>query len=530
MKSVNSNRMKDTGDEKMLNVSDSSKNPDESDLTTKPSDANINKVDNDDGDTGNLVKVDAKQEKNAKRKGRKPCSTKPSEPTHIDSDKEDEIIFRKADKETDGSRGLGKDAHNSLDEDPCASLQEEPPLPLPEVLESEVNLSCLSPNKGLRGESLSKVEVGGSEKRDTLAQELPLVDSAFKKAIDGTSRTEPERHIEQKTLNLDQEDEPSMESAPTEDRDSGNKQQKRSRKKENFVQEHESSENYDVTAAHGGSDLEIEAREFPRNLGKEDEHEPSKDLISPTLSMYRVSPKLSDGNNDSERVSGKEKTNLAQEDVAPVSMKVDDEIDDFEDKPQRRSEKKAVCTKKEISRVTKGNMLKGKEGKGTSKIDTEDNSEEVKELTQSPKEGDGSDSETKPLVRSGKEITSGRRGHSLKKSGGRSLKKSSALDVLETRVSNKRFETTNNEGNISESQTDGDGSGSETKGKEKTSRPVGQPSKKSGKAYVSEGHKEGKLNKDNNFSEENNQRIGPVKNKEVRVFSRSNAKDDGQVL
>lgn len=73
------------------------------DLTTKPSDANINKVDNDDGDTGNLVKVDAKQEKNAKRKGRKPCSTKPSEPTHIDSDKEDEIIFRKADKETDGS-------------------------------------------------------------------------------------------------------------------------------------------------------------------------------------------------------------------------------------------------------------------------------------------------------------------------------------------------------------------------------------------------------------------------------------------
>lgn len=491
VKSINSNGVTDT-DGESLNVSDSLKKPDESNLSMKPLDMNTKKVDKDDLDTGNLVKVDGKQGRTARRRGRKPCSTKASEPSCIDSDKEAEVICQKAsDKETDGLPVLGKDTNDPLDEDSRASLdKEEPPLPLPEMLDGEVNVSSLSPDKSVPDESPSK-KVGVSKKKDALAQELASVDSALKNAIDGTSgmEIEPERHLEKEKLNSAQEA-LSMDSAPAEAADvSSDSEIKQPEKKENFVQEHESQNLHAVTTAgaDGDSDLEINAQELPRknkgDSGQEDE-----------LTEDAISPKLSDGSGDSEKLSRKEQVNLSQ-DAEPVLLKVDDELSDFKDQPRRRPGKKAVRTKKATSCIMKGDMLKGK---GKSKIGTEENSDEEEEQTQSAKEGDGRESGTRPLVQSGKEITSGRRG--------RPLKKSDKVDVRETKRSNKKHETTN-EGNRSGSQTDGNESGSETKvllqsGKEETSIPLGQPLKKSGKKYVSEqklsGKKEDKtiVNKD----------------------------------
>ncbi|KAL8090124.1 uncharacterized protein LOC141697242 isoform X2 [Apium graveolens] len=485
VKSINSNGVTDT-DGESLNASDMLKKPDEGSLSAKPLDMNTEKVDKDDLDTESLVKVDAKQEGTAKRGESKPCSTKASEPSCIDSDKEAEDICQKAsDKETDGLPVLRKDTHDLLDGDSRASLdKEEPPLPSPEMLDGEVNVSSLSPNNSVPEKSPSKM-AGVSMEKDALAQELASVDSALEKAIDGTNgmEIEPERHPEKKKLNLAQEDSLSMDSAPAEAADVNTDSEiKPPEKKENFSQEHESSKNIRAAAADGDSDLEINAEELPMknkgDSGQEDE-----------LSEEVISPKLSDRSGDSDKQSGKEKVNLLQ-DVEPVSPKVDDELSDFKDKPRRRPGKKALRTKKATSSVMKGDVLKGK---GKSKIAAEENSDKEEEPTQSSEEGDFRESGTKPLVQSGKEITSGRRG---------APKKSDKVDVRETNLSNKKHETTN-EGNGSDLQADENESGSETKallqsGKEDTSIPVGQPLKKLGKGHVSEaklsGKKEDKTN------------------------------------
>lgn len=517
VKSINSN-VTDTVDGEILNVSDLLKNPDEGNLSKKPLDTNTKKVDKDDLDTKNLVKADVKQERTAKKRGRKPCSTKASEPSYIDSDKEAEVICQKAsDKETDRSPVLGKDTCDQLEEDSHASPdKEEPPLPLPEVLDGVVNAPSLSPNKSVPDESPSE-KVGVSKKKDALAQELASVDSALKIVIDGTSGTEiePERHLEKKKLNLAQEDALSVDSAPAEAADVNTdleiKPQNRSEKKENFAEEHESSKNLHsvvAAAADGNSDSEINAQELPRKNKGDSGQEDDEDLLS---------SKLSNGSCDSGKLSGKERVNLSQ-DVEPVSLKVDDEISDFKDKPQRRSGKKAIRTKKATSCVMKGNML---EGRGASKIDTEENNDEEEELTESAKEGDGSELETKPLVQSGKVLTSGRRG--------RPLKKSDKVDVLETNLSNKKHETTNKEGNGKDLQTDGNESGPEEEerlqsGKEKTSIPAGRPLKNSGKGYVSEaklsGKKEDKtnMNKDSPQKGHSKRTVHSKRKREVQIF------------
>ncbi|KAK1382787.1 hypothetical protein POM88_020522 [Heracleum sosnowskyi] len=489
-KSVNNNGVTDTVDGEILNVSDLLKKPDEANLSTKPLDTNTKKVDKDDLDTGNLAKVDAKQERTTKKRGRKPYSTKATEPSYIDGDKEAEASV----EETDGSPVLVKDTHDQLDEDLHASPnKEEPPRSLPELLDGEVNVSSLSPNKSVPDESPSE-KVGVLKKKDALAQELASVDSAPKNITDGTSGTEiePERHLENKNLNSAQEDAPSVDSAPAEaadvNTDSEIKPQNQSEKKENFAEEHEPSKKLPsviAAAADGNSDSEINAQELSRknngDSGQDDEL--SEDLLS---------PKLSDRSCDSEKLSGKEKVNLSQEDVEPVSLKVDDEISDLKEKPQRRPGKKAIRTKKGTSCIKKGNML---EGGGASKLDTEENNVEEEELTQSAKEGDRSELATKPLVQSSREIASGRKG--------RPLKKSDKVDVLETNLSNKKHEMTNKEGNRRDLQTDGNESGSETEallqsGKEKTSIPAEKTRKKSGKGYVSDtklsGKKEVKTN------------------------------------
>ncbi|XP_063943550.1 sister chromatid cohesion protein PDS5 homolog C isoform X2 [Daucus carota subsp. sativus] len=487
---------------------------DDNSLSTEPLNTNINKEDKDDIDTVNLGEVDNKQERTEKKRGRKPCSPKPSEPSRIGCDIETEIICQKASDKANSSPSHNQDVPISLDKDARASPdKEELPFSPPEMLDSKVKVS-LSPSKSLSKES-SRKKVGVSKEKDTLAQELASVDSALKKAIDGTSSTEGKldsalkkvidgtsstegklkTNVEKKKLSLALEDALSMDSAPEEaaevNSDSEIKPQKQSGKRENFVQEHQSGNNlFSDTAAtaDGGSDLDIEAKGLPRKNGgdsdQEDEH--PEGLISP-----------SGGSNDSEKVSGKKKVNLAQEDEEPVSQKVDDKIRDF-----KRSGKKAIRTKKATSRVKKGNMLKRR---GTSKTDTKDDSDKEEELALSASEGDERDSEAKPLVQSGKEVTSGRRGRPPKKS----------IKVIV-------------------SETDEDGSDSDTKvslhsDKEKTSKPVGQSLKNSGKGNVSEaklpGKKENKTNMDKDSRKKDaTKRTVLDKNKQEKILSQSQTK------
>lgn len=163
----------------------------------------------------------------------------------------------------------------------------------------------------------------------------------------------------------------------------------------------------------------------------------------------------------------------------------------------------------ETSCTMKGKMLMGR---GTSTICCEDRSDEEKEFT-----------------RSGK-MTSGCRGQPLKKSG--------KMDVLETMLSNTKHETTNEEGDKSNSPEDGDGRSLEAKaevpvGKEKTSRSMVQHLKKSGKSSVSEakllGKKVDETNMDKDISKKDiSERSVCVKKIKEKVLSQSDAKDDGQ--
>ncbi|WOG87834.1 hypothetical protein DCAR_0207066 [Daucus carota subsp. sativus] len=230
---------------------------DDNSLSTEPLNTNINKEDKDDIDTVNLGEVDNKQERTEKKRGRKPCSPKPSEPSRIGCDIETEIICQKASDKANSSPSHNQDVPISLDKDARASPdKEELPFSPPEMLDSKVKVS-LSPSKSLSKES-SRKKVGVSKEKDTLAQELASVDSALKKAIDGTSSTEGKldsalkkvidgtsstegklkTNVEKKKLSLALEDALSMDSAPEEaaevNSDSEIKPQKQSGKRENF--------------------------------------------------------------------------------------------------------------------------------------------------------------------------------------------------------------------------------------------------------------------------------------------------------
>lgn len=528
MKSL-SNGMTEIGNEEMSNASDSSKKPDESNPSNKSLDVNTSNVDTEDIHTGKVGKVDTKQVKIAKRRGRKPRSTKPSNSSLIESYNEAEVTCQKvSDKGAEESPDPGKDAHTSIDEDshvdPDASPEKEQlPYSSPEPLEKEVNVSSGSPSKSLLDGSPMKD--GVSEKEENLAQEDALTKSAPGKVFAGTSGKEisPESHSEK---NLAHEDKLSVDSAPADsapaeaddvNSDSEVKPQKCfGKKEESFVQEHESKDPRAAVvavAADGGSDLETSIKK------KGGQDEPSENLNS---------AKVSDGSSDSEnkvqKQSGKKTESLSQE-VAPVeslSPKIDDKISDSEDKPRKRSGKKAARTKK-TTRITKGKIL-GR--KGTSKIQTEESSDEDAEPQQSAEE-DGSDSESKPLVTPGKESTSRHRGKPLESSG-----KGNASD---TKLPSMKQDTANEE---SDSETNNDGSDSETKpvlqsGKGKRSRSKGKPLKKFGKGSVSgmklSNKKEDTTNKDKDSSKKNSERRAHGKSTKERVSLKNPAKDDDQV-
>lgn len=524
-----SNEMTETGEEELSNVSENSKKPEESNLNSKSLDVQTSKVDLDDTDTAKASKVDIKQVKIAKKRGRKPRSTKPSNPSRIGGDNEAEITCQKvSDKGAEESPDPGKDAHASVDEDPhidtkASPAKEQVPISSSEMLENEVNVSSGSPNKSLLDES----PPGVSKKEENLAQEDAFMKSASGKDFSETSDREisPERHSEEK-LNLAQEDKLSMDSAPTEaadvNSDSEVNPQKRLGKKESCVQEHESSEDPHaviVAAADGGSDPEIKPRKLSgKKKGGQDE--PSEDLDSTKVSGD------SDSEKEVQKQSGKKTENMAKQGtpVESLSPEVDDKISDSEDKPQRRSGKKAARSKK-ATRISKGKMS-GR--KGTTKIDTEVSSDEEVEPQKQSSEEDERDLETKPSMPPGKESTSRLRGKPLKNSG--------KGNVSETKLPTMKKDTAN-EGNGSDPETDSDESDPEAKplvqsGKGKRSRPRGKPRKSVGRGSMSgtklPSKKEEATNMDKDLSKKNNERRAHGKNTKEKVLLKSQEKDDDQ--
>ncbi|KAK1385689.1 hypothetical protein POM88_023424 [Heracleum sosnowskyi] len=528
MKSL-SNELTETGDEELSNVSENSKKPEESN-PSKSLDVETSKVDLDDIDTAKASKVDIKQVKISKKRGRKPRSTKPSNPSRIGGDNEAEITCQKvSDKGAEESPDPGKDAHASVNEDPhidtkASPAKEQVPVSSPEPLENEVNVSSGSPNKSLLDES-----PGVSRKEENLGQEDALMKSASGKDFAGTSGKEisQERHSEKDKLNLAQEDTLSMDSAPTEaadvNSDSEVKPEKRfGKEKESFVQEHESSEDPDaaiVGAADGGSDPEIKPCKVSEKKKGGQEDEPFEDLDS-----TKVSGGSSDSEKEVSKQSGKITENLAKEGtpVESLSPKVDDKISDSEDKPPRRSGKKATRSKK----TTRKGRMPGR--KGTTKIDTEVSSDEEAEPQKQSSEEDKRDLETKPSMPPGKQSTSRHKGKPLKNSG--------EGNVSETKLPSMKKDTAN-EGSGSDPETTSDESEPETtppvqSGKGKRSRPRGKPRKSLGRGSVSgtklPSKKEEATNMDKDLLRKNSERRAHGKNTKEKVLSKSQENDDDQ--
>ncbi|XP_074329426.1 uncharacterized protein LOC141667028 isoform X1 [Apium graveolens] len=517
-----SNGMTETGDEELSNASESSKKPEESNLISKSLDVTSCKVDLDDTDTVKASKVDVKQVKIATKRGRKPRSTKPSNPSRIGGDNEAEITCQKVSEE--GAEELpdtGKDAHVSIAKDPhvdteASPAKEQVPVSSSEPLENEVNISSGSPNKSPLDES----PPGVSKKEENLAQEDALTKSPSRNALAGTSGTEisAEGHSEKK-LNLDQEDTPSVDSAPAEGADVNINSEVKpqtdfGKEKESFVQEHESSADPHaviVAAADDGSDPETKARKLSRKKEGGQEVEPSEDLDSTKLSGERGS---SDSEKEVQKQSGKKTENLAKEGTRAESLspKVDAKISDSEDKPRRRSGKKAARFKK-TARSSKGKMLGRKD---TTKTDTEVSSDE----------------EAEPQKQSSEEMPPGK--ESASRQRGKPLKNSGKGNASETKLPITKKDTAN-AGSESEPETSSEESDAETKplvqsGKGKRSRTRGKPRKNLGRGSVSEtklsSKKEEATNMEKDSSKKNSERRAHGKNTKGRDLFKSPEKDD----
>ncbi|XP_063935978.1 sister chromatid cohesion protein PDS5 homolog C isoform X2 [Daucus carota subsp. sativus] len=509
-----SNEMTETGDEEMSNASDPLKKTDEGNISNKSLDVDTSRVDTDDIDTTKAGKVDLKQVKTAKRRGRKPRNTKPSNSSPIESDKEAEVTCQKvSDKGSEELPDVAKDVptpveKNALVDAEAAGEKEQVPFSSKEISENEGNVSPVSPNRSVLDESPKKA--GLSSKEENLAQEDTLMKSA-----PGMSGKEisPESHSDKKKLNSALEDSPSVDSAHTEAADIDNGQEvelpNRSEKMpECLAEEHELSKDpcsATVVAADGGSDPDIKPQKLSRNKkgGKGDE--PSE-----VLDSTKVSAGSTDSENKVHNQSGNKLENLAEEDepLESLSPKVDDKISESEEKPQKRSGKKAARTKK-TTRISKRKMP-GR--KGTSKIETEDSSDDEAEQQKQSVEEDSSESETKPLVSAGKESTRRHRG-----------KNSGKGDSSEAKVPIKKQDTVKE----SEPETDSDGSDLKVKpvvqsGKGKRSRHRGRPLRSLAKGGVAgskmSSEKADTTNKDEDSSKKNSERRAQVKNTKERVL------------
>ncbi|CAK9146640.1 unnamed protein product [Ilex paraguariensis] len=183
-KPIMSNGIAETANDGTLMDPESLKKPEDGHLANPSVDVSeVSRADTDDSEAGKSVKSESKPEQTVKRRGKKPNSliksTDPLDSSHIDSEKEAEILEDGRSKVVPSS--LGGDPSVEADEHPKSDKESDVQLTSPKALENEaMNVASPSPSGSLLGEGRRKKP--GRPKKESLIQEAaPSTDVVSKK-------------------------------------------------------------------------------------------------------------------------------------------------------------------------------------------------------------------------------------------------------------------------------------------------------------------------------------------------------------